>query len=92
MVLINEMSGQLDELPLAEQAENAIQHSGLVDMHRREKGERGQARVKNLEELVNACKNFEPEDSERQYYRNFWIRWPLMPVIVRRMKIRMQSS
>ena len=38
MVLINEMSGQLDELPLAEQAENAIQHSGLVDMHRREKG------------------------------------------------------
>ena len=40
MVLINEMSGQLDELPLAEQAENAIQHSGLVDMYRREKGER----------------------------------------------------
>ncbi len=64
MVLINEMSGQLDELPLAEQAENAIQHSGLVDMHRREKGERGQARVENLEELVNACKNFEPEDSD----------------------------
>ena len=64
MVLINEMSGQLDELPLAEQAENAIQHSGLVEMHRREKGERGQARVENLEELVNACKNFEPEDSE----------------------------
>ena len=64
MVLINEMSGQLDELPLAEQAENAIQHSGLVDMHRREKGERGQARVENLEELVNACKNFEPEDTD----------------------------
>ena len=64
MVLINEMSGQLDELPLSEQAENAIQHSGLVDMHRREKGERGQARVENLEELVNACKNFEPEDGD----------------------------
>ena len=64
MVLINEMSGQLDELPLSEQAENAIQHSGLVDMHRREKGERGQARVENLEELVNACKNFEAEDSD----------------------------
>jgi DNA helicase-2/ATP-dependent DNA helicase PcrA len=63
MVLINEMSGGSDELPLSEQAENAIQHSGLVDMHRREKGERGQARVENLEELVNACKNFEPEDS-----------------------------
>ncbi|MDG1166178.1 MAG: DNA helicase II, partial [Porticoccaceae bacterium] len=62
--LINEMSGQLDELPLVEQAENAIQHSGLVEMHRREKGERGQARVENLEELVNACRNFEAEDND----------------------------
>ena len=61
--LINEMSGQLDELPLVEQAENAIQRSGLIEMHRREKGERGQARVENLEELVSACRNFEPEDS-----------------------------
>ena len=64
MALINEMSGQADELPLVEQAENAIQHSGLIEMHRREKGERGQARVENLEELVNACRNFEAEDSD----------------------------
>ncbi|MFT5331796.1 MAG: DNA helicase-2/ATP-dependent DNA helicase PcrA [Porticoccaceae bacterium] len=62
--LVNEMSGQLDELPLAEQADNAIQHSGLIDMHRREKGERGQARVENLEELVGACRNFEAEDRD----------------------------
>ena len=62
--LVNEMSGQLDELPLSEQAENAIQHSGLVDMYRREKGERGQARVENLEELVSACRNFEAEDND----------------------------
>jgi DNA helicase-2/ATP-dependent DNA helicase PcrA len=60
--LINEMSGQHDEVTLAEQAENAIQHSGLIEMHRREKGERGQARVENLEELVSACRNFDPED------------------------------
>jgi len=62
--LINEMSGQLDELSLAEQAKNAIQHSGLVDMHQREKGERGQARVENLEELISACRNFEAEDKD----------------------------
>ena len=62
--LINEMSGQHDELPLAEQAEHAIAHSGLVEMHRREKGERGQARVENLEELVSACRNFEAEDND----------------------------
>jgi len=58
------MSGQHDELPLAEQAENAIAHSGLIEMHRREKGERGQARVENLEELVSACRNFEAEDND----------------------------
>ena len=62
--LINEMSGQHDELSLAEQAEHAIAHSGLVEMHRREKGERGQARVENLEELVSACRNFEAEDND----------------------------
>ena len=62
--LINEMSGQLDELPLPEQAEQAIEYSGLIDMHRREKGERGQARVENLEELVGACRNFEAEDRD----------------------------
>jgi DNA helicase-2/ATP-dependent DNA helicase PcrA len=62
--LINEMSGQLDELPLPEQAEQTIEHSGLIEMHRREKGERGQARVENLEELVGACRNFEAEDRD----------------------------
>jgi DNA helicase-2/ATP-dependent DNA helicase PcrA len=62
--LINEMSGQLEELPLAEQAENAIQFSGLIEMHRREKGERGQARVENLEELISACRAFEAEDRD----------------------------
>ena len=62
--LINEMSGQLDELELYEQAENAIQRSGLIEMHKREKGERGQARVENLEELVGACRNFEAEDKD----------------------------
>ena len=44
--LINEMSGQLDELPLHEQADHAIARSGLIEMHRREKGELGQARWK----------------------------------------------
>lgn len=69
--LINEMSGQLDELPLVEQAENAIQRSGLIEMHKREKGERGQARVENLEELVSACRNFEPEDNSAPILSQF---------------------
>ena len=69
--LINEMSGQLDELPLHEQADHAIERSGLIEMHRREKGERGQARVENLEELVGACRNFEPEDADQPILPQF---------------------
>jgi DNA helicase-2/ATP-dependent DNA helicase PcrA len=69
--LINEMSGQLDELPLHEQADQAIDRSGLIEMHRREKGERGQARVENLEELVGACRNFEPEDADQPILPQF---------------------
>ncbi|MDA8866455.1 peptide deformylase, partial [Porticoccaceae bacterium] len=38
-------------------------HQQVIVMDLSEKRERGQARVENLEELVNACKNFEPEDS-----------------------------
>ncbi len=69
--LINEMSGQLDELPLHEQADHAIERSGLIEMHRREKGERGQARVENLEELVGACRNFEPEEKDQPILPQF---------------------
>ena len=36
----------------------------MVEFHGKEKGERGQARIENLEELVSACRAFEPEDSE----------------------------
>ena len=71
MQLINEMSGQLDELPLHEQADHAIERSGLIEMHRREKGERGQARVENLEELVGACRNFEPEGKDQPILPQF---------------------
>jgi len=40
-------------------------------MHRREKGERGQSRVENLEELIGACRNFEPEDQTQPILPQF---------------------
>ncbi|MGB1140361.1 MAG: 3'-5' exonuclease, partial [Halioglobus sp.] len=63
-VLINEMDAGTDELTLEEIAEHVIQASGLIDFHRKEKGEKGQARVENLEELVSAAKQFTPEDGD----------------------------
>jgi DNA helicase-2/ATP-dependent DNA helicase PcrA len=63
-VLINELDSGTDELALEEIAEHVIQGSGLVDYHEKEKGERGQARVENLEELVSAAKQFVPEEDQ----------------------------
>ena len=63
-VLINELDSASDDLTLSELAEQVIAGSGLVDFHKNEKGEKGQARVENLEELVSAAKQFTPEGEE----------------------------
>ncbi|GGD71230.1 DNA helicase II [Lacimicrobium alkaliphilum] len=53
------------ELALEQQAEDVIKGSGLYAMYQAEKGEKAQARIENLEELVTACKQFEmPEEAE----------------------------
>ncbi len=70
-VLINELDSGTDELVLEEIVEHAIQASGLVDYHKKEKGEKGQARVENLEELVSAAKQFGPEDDELSPLQQF---------------------
>ncbi len=53
---------QLDEesrgLPLHEQTEHVIRHSGLIEHHLKEKGEKAQTRIENLEELVSAARQF----------------------------------
>ncbi len=57
-----ELIEQLDEdtrgLPLHEQTEHMIRKSGLIEHHLKEKGEKAQARIENLEELVSAARQF----------------------------------
>lgn len=59
--LIDALAQSAESMSLEELAEETLQRSGLYEFHRSEKGERGQARVENLEELVNACRVFVPE-------------------------------
>ena len=47
-----------------EQVDHVIQASGLIEFFRKEKGERGETRIENLEELVSAAKGFEPDPAE----------------------------
>ncbi|HET6656062.1 MAG TPA: DNA helicase II [Gammaproteobacteria bacterium] len=61
MALIERLAVETEALPLHEQVEHTIAASGLLDHYRQEKGERGEARVENLEELVNAARGFEPD-------------------------------
>ncbi len=61
-VLINELDSGIDQLTLEDVVEHAVRSSGLMEYHKKEKGEKGQARVENLEELVSAAKQFSPEE------------------------------
>jgi DNA helicase II / ATP-dependent DNA helicase PcrA len=64
MQLIERLEREIQGLALHEQVDHVISHSGLIDHHRREKADRGEARVENLEELVSAARGFTGEGSE----------------------------
>ncbi|MGF1686922.1 DNA helicase II [Photobacterium japonica] len=63
--LINALEDDTRELPLYQQTDEVIRNSGLRVMYEQEKGEKAQARIENLEELVTATRQFEvPEEAE----------------------------
>ncbi len=62
--LVDRLAVEIAELPLHEQARHVIQNSGLRDHHAKEKDTKGEARVENLDELVNAAEAFTPENDD----------------------------
>jgi len=62
--LVETMAAATKDLPLHEQVEHVIHQSGLMEHFGREKGEKAEARVENLEELVSAAKGFEYHNDE----------------------------
>lgn len=69
--LINKIDAETKNLSLAAQTEQLLIHSGLLVHYKKEKGERGQARIENLEELVNATRQFVAEDSSISILSSF---------------------
>ena len=59
--LIDALAEGIERLPLGEQVEHVMHPSGLVDHFAKDRGEKGQARLENLQELVNAAREFEPD-------------------------------
>ena len=63
LVLIEQLDAATSGLPLHEQVDHVIAASGLTAHYRKEKADKGEARLENLEELVSAARGFEPEDA-----------------------------
>ena len=63
--LIDSLSQETCELPLHVQTDRVIKDSGLWMMYEQEKGEKGQTRIENLEELVTATRQFSYQDEDQ---------------------------
>ncbi|WP_137817483.1 DNA helicase II [Pseudomonas sp. 2FG] len=62
--LIENLAAKVMQMPLHLMTQTVIEQSGLIGYHKEEKGEKGQARVENLEELVSAARAFEHNEEE----------------------------
>ena len=62
--LIDGLAEQVLSMPLHQMTQVVIEKSGLLAYHEAEKGEKGQARVENLEELVSAARAFENDEDD----------------------------
>ena len=62
LLMIEKLDEQTAEADLGELVEVVVEASGLKDYHAKEGGERGQARVENMAELVTAAKTFDPSE------------------------------
>ena len=62
--LIDGLSEATQGLALHEQVERVVERSGLKEFFAKDKSERGEARVENLEELANAARGFRLDPEE----------------------------
>ncbi len=61
---IDAMADDSLDRPLAELTERILDQSGLMAHHAKDKSERAQGRVENLQELVTAARNFMPSETD----------------------------
>jgi len=64
MTLVERLARETRGLPLHDQVDHVIGMSGLIQFYKKDKGEKGETRIENLEELVSAARSFEPDPAE----------------------------
>ena len=62
--LIERLARETAGLALGEVVEQMLAGSGLIEHYKKEKGEKAESRVENLEELINAARGFEHDETE----------------------------
>lgn len=63
--LIESLAAETRDQPLSKLMERTIERSGLREHYQKDKGEQAEARLENLDELVNAARSFEkPQEDE----------------------------
>ncbi len=67
MELIDALAQETADMPLHVQTDRVIKDSGLRTMYEQEKGEKGQTRIENLEELVTATRRFRLKRRRRRF-------------------------
>ena len=59
--LIKQLTEATQDVELYAKVQVVVERSGLIELYQNEKGDKGEARVENLEELVNAARLFDAE-------------------------------
>ncbi|VAW54693.1 ATP-dependent DNA helicase UvrD/PcrA [hydrothermal vent metagenome] len=62
--LLEEMLAATNEMPLHKQVDHVVHNVGLIEYYEKEKTEKAQARVENIEELITAARGFDYDQSE----------------------------
>ena len=62
--LIESMQNDTSDVSLHEQVDHVVHNVGLIEHYEKEKGEKAQARVENIEELITAARGFDYDQSE----------------------------
>ncbi len=64
--LIDRLSSQAEDIELYEKVQLVNEQSGLLTLYKNEKGDRGEEKLENLEELVNAARLFDAEQENEE--------------------------
>jgi DNA helicase-2/ATP-dependent DNA helicase PcrA len=59
MQAIDRLADDIEARELGDQVDQVVQRAGLREHYQKEKGEKAQARIENLDELVNAAREFD---------------------------------